>query len=103
MWHTNGGKHENAWEGRVKENVLEDWGNNREPIVIFLVGGGAMCFREQKNATKDLDVVFANFKDYSEFLKAMKRMGFRELLKLEREYERMQAASVWQNQDGFRF
>ncbi|MEW6329299.1 MAG: DUF6036 family nucleotidyltransferase [Candidatus Micrarchaeota archaeon] len=70
---------------------------------VFLLGGGAMCFRDQKNATKDLDLVFETRGDYHEFVKVMDGMDFKKHLKLEREYERLEAASIWQNAKGFRF
>ena len=31
--------------------------NIQTPIIAYLLGGGAMSFRGQKNATKDLDVL----------------------------------------------
>ncbi len=36
----------------------------KKPMDVFLLGGGAMCFRNQKNATKDIDLVFKSRADY---------------------------------------
>jgi len=62
-----------------------------------------MCFRDQKNATKDLDLVFSSAKSYHEFVRALRELGFKEPPRLERAYEKMEAASIWQDESGFRF
>ena len=41
----------------LRELFKEIGGRMQKPTVVSLLGGGAMCFRNQKNATKDLDVV----------------------------------------------
>jgi len=87
----------------LRELFKEIGGRMQKPTVVSLLGGGAMCFRNQKNATKDLDVVFRNSEDCSEFVKAIRGMGFKQVLKLEQEYERMGAASIWEDENGFRF
>jgi len=71
-------------------------------IEVYLLGGGAMCFRNQKNATKDLDLVFKNTADYAAFIKVVREIGFKEHLPIEETYKKMAAASIWQNQDGLR-
>jgi hypothetical protein len=72
------------------------------PVEVFLLGGGAMCFRNQKNATKDLDLVFSSEAGYQLFTAALRKAGFKEYRPIERAYAEMEASSIWQNKDGFR-
>ncbi|VVB98796.1 Uncharacterised protein [uncultured archaeon] len=71
-------------------------------VEVFLLGGGAMCFRGQKPATKDLDLVFPNHEASRGFAQAIRKLGFSEAKKLEAEYEDMKAEGIWENKDGFR-
>jgi hypothetical protein len=69
---------------------------------IFLLGGGAMCFRNQKNATKDLDLVFKNADDFKAFAEAINAIGFSEPKAIESIYKEMKPAGIWENKDNFR-
>jgi hypothetical protein len=71
-------------------------------VEVFLLGGGAMCLRNQKNATKDLDLVFKNESDYEAFATVIEKMGFKRDGNLGTEYEKMMAAGVWTGESGFR-
>ncbi len=75
----------------------------KHPITVYLLGGGAMCFRNQKRGTKDIDLVFTNRKDHDVFAQALKEMGFSESGKLEKAYADMKASSIWHNAEDFRF
>ncbi len=75
----------------------------QSPIVVYLLGGGAMCFRNQKPGTKDLDLVFTSHKEFLAFSSALKKAGFVESEKLEFAYEAMHASGIWQNKEEFRF
>lgn len=71
---------------------------------VFLLGGGAMAFRKQKAATKDLDLLFENSSDCKMFSSALTAMGFSEKSSLEKEYSEMEASGgIWENEGGFRF
>ena len=72
------------------------------PITVFFFGGGAMVFRNQKTATKDLDLVFETYKEYTQFTGTLEKMGFIQAKSFEKEYEKMHASSIWQNKQGFR-
>ncbi|MFH1306820.1 MAG: DUF6036 family nucleotidyltransferase [Candidatus Micrarchaeota archaeon] len=72
-------------------------------VEVFLIGGGAMCFRNQKNATKDLDIVFRSEKECRRFIRALENLGFEKHKIVEAEYKKMKAAGIWQNKAGFRF
>jgi len=71
-------------------------------VDVFLLGGGAMAFRNQKNATKDLDLVFKNLEDFRVFVAAISKLGFEEPAKPESAYADMGASAIYQNSDGFR-
>ena len=62
-----------------------------------------MCFRNQKTATKDLDLVFSNREDFRAFASAIESLGFTESDTRENAYVDMQAEGMWQNEEGFRF
>ncbi len=87
------------------ENVFEAVGR-RIPrrMKVFLLGGGAMAFRGQKVATKDLDLVFDTLSDCRAFSKAISSLGFAQKHVLTPAYSKMDAAGgIWQDADGFRF
>ncbi len=71
-------------------------------VEIYLLGGGAMCLRNQKAATKDLDLVFRNEKEFSAFRDAVRDLGFKRKMLVEEEYEEMKAEGIWENDGGFR-
>lgn len=45
-------------------------------IAIYLIGGGAMALRGEKDSTKDLDLVLEEQDDANELKKAFERIGF---------------------------
>ena len=71
-------------------------------VVAFVPGGGAMCFREQKEGTKDLDLVFLETEDAKAFAECAKKIGFLRPPRLESEYQLMNAYDILENADGFR-
>jgi len=73
-----------------------------KPLTVYLLGGGAMCFRNQKAATKDLDLVFTSREDFRDFASALEKIGFTEAKQVETEYADMMAAGIWRNKDDFR-
>ncbi|MCX6777657.1 MAG: hypothetical protein NT157_02120 [Candidatus Micrarchaeota archaeon] len=92
--------------GFEKEKLNETFANIgaalKKPVTAYMLGGGAMCFRNQKNATKDLDLVFKSGTDYKAFAEAIRELGFEADTRLEREYLDMRAASIWRETGGFR-
>ena len=73
------------------------------PVLVFMLGGGAMCFRNQKVATKDLDLVFEEEIACRHFSGALKTLGFKRRRLLEKEYDEMKADGIWEDEGGFRF
>lgn len=70
---------------------------------IYLLGGGAMAFRDQKTATKDLDLVFENKHDYEVFRSVIENLGFAQKSVLEPQYSDMRASGIFEDKNGFRF
>ena len=73
-----------------------------KPLTVYLLGGGAMCFRNQKAGTKDLDLVFTSRECFRDFASAIEKIGFTEAKQVETEYADMMAAGIWRNKDDFR-
>lgn len=69
---------------------------------VFVLGGGAMCFRNQKDATKDLDLVFLKTHSAGNFTKCARRIGFARPPSIGNEYQMMGAYDILENADGFR-
>ena len=73
-----------------------------KPVVAFMLGGGAMCFRNQKISTRDLDLVFENKNQALAFCGVLPELGFGKKGRLEIEYEEMKAEGIWEEKGGFR-
>ena len=66
-------------------------------ITAYLFGGGAMCFRNQKPSTKDVDLVFVSQKDCADFSSVLVGLGFKPPESIGEEYVRMEASNILQN------
>ena len=55
-------------------NELEPTLNQK--IHLFMIGGGAMLHYKLKSATKDIDLVTENQRDYTEFGQVLRHAGF---------------------------
>ncbi len=83
--------------------VFEEIGSHlAKPLTVFMFGGGAMVFRDQKQGTKDLDVAFLNSVEFKEFASAVEESGFHKVKFLEKPYQEMAASSIWEKEDNFR-
>ena len=69
-------------------------------VDAFLVGGGAMSFRNIKDTTKDIDLVVTNAEAYERLLGTLCGMGYDEITELGDEYERLGARHCVRNDDG---
>ncbi|MBI5159519.1 nucleotidyltransferase [Candidatus Micrarchaeota archaeon] len=72
-------------------------------LTIHLIGGCALTFKDLKEATKDIDVVFIEEKELNYFKKALQSAGFSSEEELSEEYEMMQCAGCFENKEGMRF
>jgi hypothetical protein len=69
-------------------------------VTVFLVGGGAMSFRDLKDTTKDIDLVVTSTEEYERFLGTLTEMGYEEVTDLGDEYEQLGARHCVKNDDG---
>jgi len=69
----------------------------------FVLGGGAMCFRNQKTGTKDLDIVFRDDTDAKTFSDCAKKEGFASPARLADAYQMMKAYDILEDSAEFRF
>ncbi len=73
------------------------------PITVFLIGGGAMCYRGLKLATKDLDLIFTSLEDQETFTMALDKIGFTLRVPTDKRYQDLRADGIWADADGFWF
>ncbi len=86
------------------ERHLEEIGNNLENNVkVYLIGGCSMIIRRLKIATKDIDAVFVSSKELRLFVNALKKLKFKEVVKLGLAYQKLGASAVLRNKDSFQF
>jgi hypothetical protein len=85
-----------------KAEELEAWLRDisvhvKEPLSIYLVGGGAMSFHKLKDITKDIDIVALNKNKYQELDNAITQAGFKLATDLDNFY--LTAMSVYMRGD----
>src|SRR4030067_767242 len=71
----------------------------KRPLVLYLIGGGAMAFYGLKVATKDIDIILTNQEDLNSLQSALVATGYKEPnpIVITRPYNEME------NKDGFRW
>ena len=72
-------------------------------MTVYLIGGGAMCFRNQKNATKDVDLILASDTDYHDFSAALGKLGYLKQTNASQTYKKMETSGIWVKENGGRF
>lgn len=75
--------------------------NLKGKVRIFLLGGCSMIFRNLKEATKDMDILFTSPDDLKEVINVLKSLGYFDVIELPAEYEQLGASAVLRNMDGF--
>ena len=77
----------------------------KQPLTLYLIGGGAMSFYGVKDATKDIDVILTNQEDLNNLKVTLEALGYKEPdpLLITRPYNDMQTSVILENQDGFRW
>ena len=70
-------------------------------VRIYMIGGGAMSFRGDKESTKDVDWVLERPGDLEVLISTLKGLGYREVKALPEEYERIGASAILRDDDGF--
>lgn len=75
--------------------------NLKKKVRIFLLGGCGMIFRNLKEATKDVDIVFTSPDDLREVVGVLESLRYSEVMKLPAEYKQLGAYAILRNKDGF--
>jgi hypothetical protein len=73
----------------------------KRPMSIYLIGGCAMSFRNLKETTKDIDIVFRGKADYELFCDALFGAQYVEPFTVKSEHELLHATRMFENKDGF--
>ena len=73
-----------------------------EPLVVYLIGGGAMSLRDLKGATKDIDLVVPDGDAYSQLWTVLMDLEYAEVQSLDDDYQALGATSCVENNDGCR-
>lgn len=69
-------------------------------VSVYLVGGGAMSFRDLKDATKDIDLVVTEVEEFERLVATLTQMGYKEIVEPGEAYQCLGAKLVVQNDDG---
>jgi hypothetical protein len=72
------------------------------PLIVCLIGGGAMSLRDLKGATKDIDLVVAGGDAYGQLWAVLMDLGYAEVQSLDPDYWALGATSFVENDDGCR-
>jgi hypothetical protein len=72
-----------------------------EKIQIILLGGANMIYRGLKASTKDIDIVFSDYKELELFFNALKELNYYEFKPKPLEYEMLGTSAILRNTDGF--
>ena len=77
----------------------------KQPLTIYLIGGGAMAFYGLKDATKDIDIILTSQGDLNNLQTSLKAIGYKEPnpILITRAYNNIQTSSILENHDGFRW
>lgn len=85
------------------EDAFRTLGNTMtHPVTCYLIGGGAMAFRDLKDATKDIDLVVVDTTQLDRMVNAAKQAGYHKENNLTDEYQDLGAQIILQNTDGCR-
>lgn len=72
-------------------------------VRLYMIGGGAMGLRGEKDVTKDIDVVVTDATELKTFTETLKRLGYHEPYIIAREYENLRTAALLIDDEHFRF
>ncbi len=91
------------FDGAYIEAELERLGTQiNTPVTVYLIGGGAMAFRDLKNTTKDIDLVVTNGEDLKRLQAVLLANGYEIVKQPGDEYEVLGAHRILENSEGCR-
>lgn len=78
---------------KVMQSVVDLEKGLREPVTVYLIGGGALMYRGLKGMTKDMDLVVTPQSEYDRMIGAMNEVGFKPQLP-EDDYGRLELSQI---------
>jgi len=72
------------------------------PLTVYLIGGGAMAFRDLKNTTKDIDLIVTSGDDLQQLQTVLLANGYEIVKDPGEEYDELGAQRILENDDGCR-
>lgn len=77
----------------------------KQPLTLFLIGGGAMAFYGLKDTTKDIDIILTNIEELKNLKTTLETIGYKEPepALITRPYNNMQTNAILENAEGFRW
>ena len=91
------------FDGEYIEAELERVGAQIEiSLTVYLIGGGAMAFRDLKNTTKDIDLVVTGGDDLQHLQTVLVANGYEIVKDPGEEYDELGAQRILENDDGCR-
>ena len=73
-----------------------------DPLTVFLIGGGAMAFRDLKTTTNDIDLIVASGDDLEQLQVVLLELDYETVREPDEEYEALGAQRIVENDDGCR-
>lgn len=71
-------------------------------LEVFLIGGGAVAFRDLKDTTKDIDLVVRSGSDFGQLRGTLHTLGYEDVQSPSQAYEELGAQTILENEDGCR-
>jgi len=72
------------------------------PLTVYLIGGGAMAFRDLKNTTKDIDLIVTSGADLQQLQTVLLANGYEIVKEPGEEYDELGAQRILENDGGCR-
>ena len=90
------------FDAKYIDGELDQIGSRiKKSLSIYLIGGCAMSFRNLKETTKDVDIVFKRKYDYELFCDALFGAQYHQPYAIKSEHEKLEATKMFENKDGF--
>lgn len=86
----------------IQSELKELGATVNDEVTAFLIGGGAMAFRNLKDTTKDIDLVVTTDIEFERLLAALDDRGYEEISDLAEAYQQLGARLCVENHDGCR-
>ena len=86
----------------IRAELEQIGGEVETPLQVFLIGGGAMAFRDLKDATKDIDLIVTGGDGLRQLQTGLQARGYEIVRQPGEEYDALGAQRIFENEDGCR-